>query len=288
MAFEGHTQSIPVQDIQPLRPLGENIRASRKYAQIPASIREVGVIEPPVVAKDRSSPGKYLLLDGHIRLEILKEMGQTEASCIISTDDEAFTYNKRVNRLAIIQEHRMILKAIQRGQPFERIARTLNVDVGSVAKKRRLLEGICGEAVEILKDRHVALHVFAELRKMAPIRQIEAAELMVAMNKFTISYAKSLLAATPVAQLMPGRRRRTNKGLSDEQLALMRRESANLERELKMVEQSYGSDHLDLVLAKGYLSRLISSPRVMQFLAQNYQEILAEIQKLIMREPFAA
>lgn len=288
MAFEGHTQSIPVQDIQPLRPLGENIRASRKYAQIAASIREVGVIEPPVVAKDRSSPGKYLLLDGHIRLEILKEMGQTEASCIISTDDEAFTYNKRVNRLAIIQEHRMILKAIQRGVSEERIARTLNVDVGSVAKKRRLLEGICGEAVEILKDRHVALHVFAELRKMAPIRQIEAAELMVAMNKFTISYAKSLLAATPVAQLMPGRRRRTNKGLSDEQLALMRRESANLERELKMVEQSYGSDHLDLVLAKGYLSRLISSPRVMQFLAQNYQEILAEIQKLIMREPFAA
>ena len=288
MAFEGHTQSFPVQDIQPLRPLGENIRASRKYAQIAASIREVGVIEPPVVAKDRSSPGKYLLLDGHIRLEILKEMGQTEASCIISTDDEAFTYNKRVNRLAIIQEHRMILKAIQRGVSEERIARTLNVDVGSVAKKRRLLEGICGEAVEILKDRHVALHVFAELRKMAPIRQIEAAELMVAMNKFTISYAKSLLAATPVAQLMPGRRRRTNKGLSDEQLALMRRESANLERELKMVEQSYGSDHLDLVLAKGYLSRLISSPRVMQFLAQNYQEILAEIQKLIMREPFAA
>ena len=32
-------------------------------------------------------------------------MGETEVTCLISTDDEAFTYNKRVNRLAIIQEH---------------------------------------------------------------------------------------------------------------------------------------------------------------------------------------
>ena len=32
---------------------------------------------------------------------------------------------------------------------------------------------------------------------MVPLRQIEAAELMVAMNKYTIGYAKSLLAATP-------------------------------------------------------------------------------------------
>ena len=37
---------------------------------------------------------------------------------------------------------------------------------------------------------------------MVPLRQIEAAELMVAMNKYTISYAKSLLAATPQTQLV--------------------------------------------------------------------------------------
>jgi hypothetical protein len=33
----------------------------------------------------------------------------------VSTDDEAFTYNKRISRIAPIQEHRMILKAIERG-----------------------------------------------------------------------------------------------------------------------------------------------------------------------------
>ncbi len=106
---------LAIADIQPLRLVTSAIKKSPKYAQIASSIREVGIIEPPVVARDRTTPGKYLLLDGHLRIEVLKDMGETQVFCLISTDDEAFTYNKRVNRLAIVQEHRMILNAIERG-----------------------------------------------------------------------------------------------------------------------------------------------------------------------------
>ena len=119
--------------------MSDAIRKTPKYAQIAASIREVGIVEPPVVARDRSDPGKYLLLDGHLRIEVLKDMGETDVVCLVSTDDEAFTYNKRVNRLAMIQEHRMILKAVERGVPEERIAKALNVDVHSITRKRRCL-----------------------------------------------------------------------------------------------------------------------------------------------------
>jgi ParB-like chromosome segregation protein Spo0J len=42
-----------------------------------------------VVARDRGEPGKYLLLDGHLRIEALKDMGKTDVVCLISTDDEA-------------------------------------------------------------------------------------------------------------------------------------------------------------------------------------------------------
>ena len=121
------------------------------------------------MARDRSDPGKYLLLDGHLRIDVLKDMGETEVTCLISTDDEAFTYNKRVNRLAMIQEHRMILKAVERGVPEERIAKALNVDVQSIVRKRRLLDGICPEVAEILKDKHIAINTFTELRKMAAV-----------------------------------------------------------------------------------------------------------------------
>jgi RepB plasmid partitioning protein len=198
----------------------------------------------------------------------------------VSTDDEAFTYNKRVNRLAMIQEHRMILKAVERGVPEERIAKALNVDVQSIVRKRRLLEGICPEVVEILKDKHIAINTFSELRKMVPLRQIEAAELMVAMNKYTVSYAKSLLAATPQSQLVDADKPKHVKGLSDEQVALMERESVSLGREFRIAEKSYGTDHLDLALTNGYLGKLLGNARVVRYLAQHQRDILNEFQKL--------
>lgn len=279
-AFEGAPMRLAISDIQPLRLVTPTIKGSVKYAQIVASIREVGIIEPPVVARDRAAPGKYLLLDGHLRLEVLKDTGKEDALCLIATDDEAFTYNKRVNRLAIIQEHRMILKAIERGASEDRIAKALNIDVKTLHHKKRLLSGICAEAVDLLKDRHVPVSVFWVLRKMMPMRQIEAAELMIAMNKYTTNYGRSLLAATAQDQLIEKPKSKVVKGLTPEQVGLMERESANLDREFKMAEQSYGTDHLDLVLAKGYLGKLLGNARVVRYLAQHHQEILSEFQKI--------
>jgi ParB-like chromosome segregation protein Spo0J len=288
MAFEEAELRLAIADIQPLKLVSNAIKKTPKYVQIAASIREVGIVEPPVVARDHSEPGKYLLLDGHLRIDVLKDMGETDVTCLVSTDDEAFTYNKRVNRIAIIQEHRMILKAVERGVPEERIAKALNVDVRSIMRKRRLLDGICAEVAEILKDKHIAIATFAELRKMVPLRQIEAAELMVAMNKYTTSYAKSLLAATPQAQLVEADKPKHVRGLSDEQVALMERESVNLEREFRIAEKSYGTDHLDLVLTNGYLSKLLGNARVIRYLAQHHRDILTEFQKLAEIETVAA
>ena len=84
---------IPIADLQPLRAVTTTIKKTPKFAQIAASIREVGIIEPPVVARDRGDAGKYLLLDGHLRVEVLKDLGETEVACLVSTDDEAFTLN---------------------------------------------------------------------------------------------------------------------------------------------------------------------------------------------------
>lgn len=287
MAFEARSVRIALADIRLLRPVPDTVKRTRKFLQIATSIREIGMVEPLAVAHDRSARGKYLLLDGHLRLEVLREMGESDALCLIATEDEAYTYNNRINRLAIIQEHRMILKAIERGVSEERLASVLNVDADNIRRKRRLLDGICPEAAALLEDKHVSVHAFWALKKMVPMRQIEAAELMVAMNKFTISYARTLLAATPDAQLLPGRKPRKPKGLTDEQLALMQRETANLDREFRLIEQSYGADHLDLVLAKGYLAKLIGNQRVARFLGQRHSEILSEFAQIADRHESA-
>ena len=288
MGFEQQVVRLAIADIQPLHLVPNTVKTTPKYAQIVSSIGEVGIIEPPVVARDPADAGKYMLLDGHLRLEVLKDMGETSVVCLVSTDDEAFTYNKRVNRLAIIQEHKMVLKAVEDGVPEARIAKALNIDVSTLRHKIRLLDGICPEAAEILKDKHVATNTFCLLRKMAAFRQIEAAELMVAMNRYTTGYAHALLAATPQSQLVESSKPKAIKGLTTEQMALMERESAGLEREFKIAEQSYGTDHLDLVLAKGYLAKILGNARIIRYLAQRHQDLLSEFQRIAELETTAA
>lgn len=269
-----------VSDILPLRSVSDAIKRTAKYGQIVASVREIGLVEPLVVARQKQSQGKYLLLDGHLRLEVLRESGAETVQCLISTDDEAFTYNRRINRLAIIQEHRMILKAIERGVPEERIAKALNIEVNTLRARKQLLNGICPEAADLLKDKHVAISTFSILRKMSPLRQIEAAELMVAMNQFTSTYANSLLAATGRDQLVHPDQPKNVKGITSEQMVLMERESANLEREFKLATQSYGTDHLDMVLVKGYLTKLLGNARVVRYLAKHHQDLLSEFHQI--------
>ncbi len=280
MAFEPDSVLIRLPDILPVKQLSATIKKSRKYQQILASIQEVGIIEPPVVARQEGRQGKFLLLDGHLRIEVLKELEVDEVTCLIATDDEAFTYNKRVNRLATIQEHKMILKAIERGVPEDRIAKALDVDIPSIRRKRRLLDGICPEAAELFNDKHCPLNTFQSLKKMKPVRQVEVAELMIAMNNFSVTYSKALLVATPQDQLVESGKPKTFKGISPEQIARMEKEMASLQRGMKLIEESYGPDHLNLVLARGYLVSLLNNSKVVRYLTQNHSEILGEFQRI--------
>ena len=279
LGFESVSLRIKLSDIEPLRSVTPLTKKSVKYGQIVASIVEVGIIEPPVVIRKSGKGKPYQLLDGHIRIEILKERGEIEAVCLIAKDDEAFTYNKRISRMATVQEHKMILTAIQNGVPEERLARALNVNISSIRNKRRLLDGICSEVVQLLQDRHVPLNTFTELKRLKPMRQIEVSEMMIAMNRFSMTYAKSLVASTPQHMLTKDERK-SIKGISPEQLEKMERESTNLEREFKLIENEYGADHLDLVLATGYLCRMLGNARMVGHLAQFFPEILAEFQSI--------
>jgi hypothetical protein len=280
IAFQAESVFLEFSDILPVKQLPKRVKKTKKYLQISASIREVGIIEPPVVVRDRDKQGKFLLLDGHLRIEVLKERGAQGVNCLVATEDEAFTYNKRINRLATIQEHKMILKAIDRGVPQERIAKALDINVSTIRHKRSLLEGICAEVVELLKDKHCPTNTFQSLKKMKLMRQIEVAELMVAMNNYSVSYSKALLAATPQDQLIDSEKPKSFKGISAEQIAQMESEMAKLQREMKLIEDSYGPDHLNLVLARGYLFTLIENQEVSRYLAQNNSEILSEFRRI--------
>lgn len=280
MAFESESVFVEFSNILPVKQLHKRVKKTKKYLQISASIREVGIVEPPIVIPEPHKKGKYLLLDGHLRIEILKELGALGVICLVATEDEAFTYNKRINRLATIQEHKMILKAIERGVPQERIAKALGINISSIRQKRSLLEGICPETTELLKDKHCPQNTFQSLKKMKPMRQIEVAELLIAMDNYSVSYSKALLAATPQDQLIKSEKPKSFKGISAERIAQMESEMAKLQREMKLIEDSYGPDHLSLVLARGYLVSLLENEGVSRYLAQNHNEILSEFRRI--------
>lgn len=152
----------------------------------------------------------------------------------------------------------MIMEAIRQGVSEERIAKTLAVDVAAIRRKRDPLDGICPEAVQLLKEKRASAGTFREMRKVKPMRQIEMGELMLAANNFSASYARCLLAATPQEQLLEP-------------------DKPNL----RAVEESHGRNVLNLVLVVGYLKKLLDNARVVRYLSQHCAEILAEFQAIV-------
>jgi hypothetical protein len=151
IGFEMRTIQLPLENISPMRQIKDPQKSVPRYKTILASIKEVGLVEPLVVYPLKDAPGKYLLQNGHLRYVALKALGQTSAGCIISTDDECYTYNARISRLPPIQEHKMIVKAVNDGVSPERLAAALNMPVRVVRASMRLLNGIHDEAADFIE-----------------------------------------------------------------------------------------------------------------------------------------
>lgn len=288
LACEQKIRDISTSKILPLRKVPAAAKKNVKYRRITASIQSVGIIEPLVVFPHNEMNGHYMLLDGHIRFEIVQELEIESVPCLIATDDEAFTYNHKVNQLSAIQEHFMILTAIKNGVSEEEIARTLDVDVYKIRQKRDLLEGICPEAVALLKEKRATANALRHFRKVKPMRQIEMAELMRASNNFSVQYAKCLLAATPAEQLVDPEEGKQIDGLSSVDVARMEREMDCISEDFKQLEDTYGKNVLKLVVVVGYIKSLIDNARVVRYLAQHYPELLHEFQKLVDSPELAA
>ncbi|KVP09150.1 plasmid partitioning protein RepB C-terminal domain-containing protein [Burkholderia ubonensis] len=281
LGFIPEPLTVPIASILPSRRTPAGMIASRKFKQIRSSIEEVGLIEPLSVTPVDQASGNHVLLDGHLRLIAMQDLQFSAAACLVATDDESYTYNNRVNRLSTIQEHFMIRRAVERGVSPERLAKALAVDVSQILKRMALLDGICAEATELLKDRQFSPELVRALRKMKPTRQVECVELMAAANNLSVSYAEALLVATPASRLVEGKKLRKLTGVSPEQMAKMEREMSNLQGQYKLVEQTYGQDVLNLVLAKGYLARLLEDESVHRYLQAQQADLLVEFQAIV-------
>ena len=278
-AFANTHLTIPLGEITPLKSISENMKKSSKYQQVLASVMAVGLVEQLVVFADHKNGGVYYLLDGHLRLEALKDLGAKETTCLIATDDDTYTYNKKINRLASVQSINMIIRAVDLGVSPEVIGKALNLSTTTIRSKFHLLDGICDEAIKELSDKEFPSGVFLILKKMKPLRQIEAVNLMRLQKNYSIKFAKLILLSTPQEQLVTDLKKKIST-VTSELLAKYERELGNLQARTKTAEDSFSQNTLQLTIIKSYITKLLENAEVVKWLANHHHAYLTEFQKI--------
>ena len=278
--FQRELVNLAIAELRPTKSFSVQVKKGRKYSQILSSIREVGLIEPPVVALAQKSR-EYFLLDGHLRIMALKDLGEEQVSCLVSIDNEGYTYNKYINRLSAIQEHKMIARALDTGVSEVKLASALNIDIYSLRTKKTMLDGICPETVDLLKDKIISEKVFRVLKKMKPPRQIRVAMLMNDQNRFGYIYAKSLLDGTSEDQLVEWTVKKRISPAALEKRVRLEEENISLSEDIRYLKEAYGTDMLNLTLLQAYLKRLLDNEKVAIYLQKYHLAIFDKFAEVV-------
>ena len=118
---------------------------------------------------------------------------------------------------------------------------------------------------------------------MKAARQIEAVELMIAANTITAAHADVLLKATPPeprTDYTPPKPEEP-KGDPLEQIVKLGHEMNQVQEKYKDAGKSYGSELLYLVVAEGYLTKLLGNEVVRSSIRRHAPEILEQFDLVI-------
>lgn len=151
---------VPLGDLIP-HPLNSNLMPIDLREKLRAHMKRTGRYPHVIVRPHPREPGKFEILDGHHRVGILKDLGQTEARCDVwKVDDrEAKLLLATLNRL----EGQDI--PIRRAQLIHELLGEMNMDD---------LAGLLPETDKQLEDLHALLEFPAE--EIAALLDAEAEE----------------------------------------------------------------------------------------------------------------
>jgi hypothetical protein len=261
------------------KALPQSVLSGAKYRQILESIRAVGLLYPLVVVpRPKDECGGYSVLDGLLRKAALTEVDLTKAPCRILTDCEGLSYNRQVNRLSAVQEHRLIIRAADGGASMETLSHALGISVESIRDRLRMLDGICPEAVQLLADKPATRGLFQALQRMKPSRQIDVAQAIIDLQNYSVKFSLVMLHATPAELLTEDAQSRREVDTSTEARHRLQRELAAVQSNAKKLEETYGPNCLQLVVVKAYIRALLENAKIVGWLARNRGDYLRDLQ----------
>ncbi|HEJ0329064.1 RepB plasmid partitioning protein [Serratia marcescens] len=277
--FNNHFQSYLIDKLIPSRTLPVNIKSSGKYKQIVSSIAEIGLIEPVIIFINDNEEQK--VLDGHLRIEALKDLNIAHAHCLISPVEDTYSYNKRVNHLTILQEQKMLQKAVESGVPVEKLCAVLGLSQSIINTRLRISDGIAKEVLALLAEKNVSQNVFDILRRIKPYKQIEFVTTMITLNNFTKKFALSMLHTLPSEHLVRQIDNTTEDKDMVKTLARLEKEMAALQIETQNIQNEYAENNLNLIIVKSYIAKLLRTNDVIHWLYDNKCEYLDVLKKIV-------
>jgi hypothetical protein len=275
-AFKDKLITMDIASIVPTKELSKPIIIGKKYQAILASVKAIGLVEPLVITfKDR----KARLLDGHVRLHILKSLGIEKTDCLVSTDDESYTYNRHISHISNVQERNMIMKAIDSGVPMEKIAAALGIDVRTLKFKKNLLENIHADVIEMFKTRKIPTKTFDYLRKMKDMRQIEVAQFMCNSNNFSTPLVHHFWADTPPEMLRVQPKKSNEEDIT--KLASLENAIGKIHKEYRLIYGDFGRHVARLQVAQAWVRSIVANALAHKFLEGHFPDILRRFNELV-------
>ncbi|MDQ9174737.1 plasmid partitioning protein RepB C-terminal domain-containing protein [Cronobacter sakazakii] len=264
--------------LTPSKELLENVKRSHKYHQIVTSIESLGIIEPIIVFYDKENDVTKIL-DGHLRVEALKDLGIEKAPCILSSINDAFTPNKQVNHINVVEEHRMIMKSLA-NVSMEKLSAALGISIESIKDKANVMNGIDPSVIPKLSDKPIPKATFDVLRKMKPVRQIEAVGTMINFDNYSRKFAMSILDATPASLIVNKGKNVSYKRDIRKNIFRLEQEMATTSDETKKLQNEYGSNMLKFVIIQSYINKLLGNPKVLHWFLENEIDYLNELKRI--------
>lgn len=278
--FSQETVTLNISDLLPTKKMPLNYERSEKFLQIKCTLKAIGLIEPILIYID-STKGEVKILDGHLRVEALKSLGETKVECLVSTVYDTYTPNKKVNQVTIIQIQKMLKDAIKAGVPMELLSSSLNISIESLKGRISILNGISPKVVEILNDKDVPKATFMALKKMVPLRQLECANIMIKLDNYSTNFSNSLLQSSPKETLLESKNKNSqSKAGQRKKIERLEKEMAHVHLDSDVLKENYGSNSLKLAIIISHIKNLLENQIVFRWLHKNKPDFLNVLVKI--------
>lgn len=259
---------VPIVKLLPLRKR----QVSRKaYSKLMANIKTVGLIDPLCVCKDGET---YHILDGHIRYDVLLELGVEIVPCLILESKDLYTPNRQVQNLSAKHEVDQLRKALKTiDEP------TLAAAFGLTSLKSRLGTSfnkyLHPSVMAVMEEGRITRGIAKALSYVVPKRQVEILKLMEESGDRSVAFVRTQVLRTAAAMRVKKERGRTPWEHSAEKKRSLTTKLQEVEKHENFYNLVYKQYSVDLLKLAIYIRQILNRQPIQKFLQANHQETLS-------------